>query len=117
MLGFIAYKLYLRQKLFMKKTYRSLLLLPLFIFAMINVQAQDTGKLRIIMLGAHPDDCDQDGGGTAILFAKMGYAVKFVSVTNGDAGHQTMKGTCAGETTISRGTGSGKALWRAVRCA
>jgi LmbE family N-acetylglucosaminyl deacetylase len=44
------------------------------------------------MIGAHPDDCDQDGGGTAILFAKMGYAVKFVAVTNGDAGHQTMKG-------------------------
>jgi LmbE family N-acetylglucosaminyl deacetylase len=44
------------------------------------------------MIGAHPDDCDQDGGGTAILFAKMGYAVKFVSVTNGDAGHQSIGG-------------------------
>jgi len=44
------------------------------------------------MIGAHPDDCDEDGGGTAALFAQMGYAVKFVSVTNGDAGHQTMKG-------------------------
>ena len=44
------------------------------------------------MIGAHPDDCDQEGGGTAILFARMGYAVKFVSVTNGDAGHQAMKG-------------------------
>jgi LmbE family N-acetylglucosaminyl deacetylase len=51
-----------------------------------------TAPLRIIMIGAHPDDCDQDGGGTAILFSKMGYAVKFVAVTNGDAGHQTMKG-------------------------
>jgi LmbE family N-acetylglucosaminyl deacetylase len=50
-------------------------------------------RIRVIMIGAHPDDCDQDGGGTAILFAKMGYAVKFVSVTNGDAGHQAMKGT------------------------
>lgn len=54
--------------------------------------AQDNNKLRIIMIGAHPDDCDQKSGGTAIMFAKMGYAVKFVSVTNGDAGHQTMKG-------------------------
>jgi LmbE family N-acetylglucosaminyl deacetylase len=53
---------------------------------------QDTGKIRVILIGAHPDDCDQDGGGTAILFAKMGYPVKFVSVTNGDAGHQTLKG-------------------------
>jgi LmbE family N-acetylglucosaminyl deacetylase len=48
--------------------------------------------LRIIMIGAHPDDADQDGGGTAILFARMGYAVKFVAVTNGDAGHQSMGG-------------------------
>jgi LmbE family N-acetylglucosaminyl deacetylase len=44
------------------------------------------------MIGAHPDDCDLGGGGTAIIYAKMGYAVKFVSVTNGDAGHQTLKG-------------------------
>lgn len=51
-----------------------------------------TSPLRIIMIGAHPDDCDQDGGGTAILFSKMGYAVKFVSVTNGDAGHQSIGG-------------------------
>lgn len=61
---------------------------------MLTAHAQNNDrKIRIIMIGAHPDDCDQKGGGTAILFAKMGYAVKFVSVTNGDAGHQTMKGT------------------------
>jgi LmbE family N-acetylglucosaminyl deacetylase len=47
---------------------------------------------RIIVIGAHPDDCDMDAGGTAALFVQMGYAVKFLSVTNGDAGHQTMKG-------------------------
>src|SRR5450432_4753736 len=52
----------------------------------------NSSPLRIIMIGAHPDDCDQRGGGTAALFAQMGYAVKFVSVTNGDAGHQTLKG-------------------------
>ena len=33
-----------------------------------------------------------DGGGTAILLAKAGHAVKFVSVTNGDAGHQDQGG-------------------------
>ena len=54
--------------------------------------SQTGAPLRVIMIGAHPDDCDQDGGGTAILFAKMGHKVKFVSVTNGDAGHQKMKG-------------------------
>jgi LmbE family N-acetylglucosaminyl deacetylase len=69
-----------------------LFVFSLILFYMAAASAQDSTKIRIIMIGAHPDDCDQDGGGTAILFAKMGYAVKFVSVTNGDAGHQTMKG-------------------------
>jgi LmbE family N-acetylglucosaminyl deacetylase len=54
-------------------------------------QAQD-GKLRVIAFGAHPDDCDGKFGGTAAKFAKAGAAVKFVSVTNGDAGHQEMGG-------------------------
>jgi LmbE family N-acetylglucosaminyl deacetylase len=50
-------------------------------------------KLRIIAFGAHPDDCDIRASGTAALWVKNGYAVKFVSVTNGDAGHQTMHGS------------------------
>jgi LmbE family N-acetylglucosaminyl deacetylase len=50
------------------------------------------GPLRIIVFGAHPDDCDLRAGGTAILWAQKGYAVKFVSVTNGDAGHQSQGG-------------------------
>jgi LmbE family N-acetylglucosaminyl deacetylase len=54
-------------------------------------QAQET-KLRVIAFGAHPDDCDGKFGGTAAKFAKAGHAVKFVSVTNGDAGHQTEGG-------------------------
>ncbi len=49
-------------------------------------------QLRIIAFGAHPDDCDIVAGGTAALWAQAGHAVKFVSVTNGDAGHQTMAG-------------------------
>lgn len=48
--------------------------------------------LRIIVIGAHPDDCDIDAGGTAILFSRMGHSVKFLSVTNGDAGHHEMGG-------------------------
>ena len=44
------------------------------------------------MIGAHPDDCDFKGGGTAALLSARGYAIKFVSVTNGDAGHQSDKG-------------------------
>jgi LmbE family N-acetylglucosaminyl deacetylase len=51
------------------------------------------GPLRIIAFGAHPDDCDIRASGTAALWVKSGYSVKFVSVTNGDAGHQTMHGS------------------------
>mgnify|MGYP003629165636 FL=1 len=49
-------------------------------------------KINVIVFGAHPDDCDIDTGGTAILLAKMGHNVKFVSLTNGDAGHYAMGG-------------------------
>jgi LmbE family N-acetylglucosaminyl deacetylase len=43
--------------------------------------------LRIIAFGAHPDDCDIRAGGTAARWAAMGHKVRFVAVTNGDAGH------------------------------
>ncbi len=65
--------------------------LALLIAGLSTLAAQD-GKIRVIAFGAHPDDCDLRASGTAALFAKMGYAVKFVSVTNGDAGHQSMSG-------------------------
>ena len=55
--------------------------------------AQDSdGKLHVIAFGAHPDDCDIRAAGTAVKFAALGHHVKFVSVTNGDAGHQSQGG-------------------------
>jgi LmbE family N-acetylglucosaminyl deacetylase len=48
------------------------------------------GKIRVIAFGAHPDDCDIRASGTAALFAAAGHAVKFVAITNGEVGHQTM---------------------------
>jgi LmbE family N-acetylglucosaminyl deacetylase len=50
------------------------------------------GKLNIIAFGAHPDDCDQRAGGIAAKYAELGHRVRFVAVTNGDAGHQTEGG-------------------------
>jgi LmbE family N-acetylglucosaminyl deacetylase len=49
--------------------------------------AADSGVLRIICFGAHPDDCELQIAGTAALWAARGHKVKFVSVTNGDIGH------------------------------
>ena len=48
--------------------------------------------LRILVLGAHPDDADYKAGGTAARWRKLGHEVKLVSVTNGGAGHQTLRG-------------------------
>jgi LmbE family N-acetylglucosaminyl deacetylase len=62
----------------------SLLLFSVFLFAQ--------NKVNVVVIGAHPDDCDIDAGGTAILFAKAGHNVLFVSVTNGDAGHHEKGG-------------------------
>ena len=50
------------------------------------------GPLRIIVFGAHPDDCELEAGGTAARWAKLGFKVKFVSVTNGDIGHHEIAG-------------------------
>jgi LmbE family N-acetylglucosaminyl deacetylase len=64
----------------------------LIIFCQSLIAQNIKEKSRIIVIGAHPDDCEYAAGGTAALLSNMGHAVKFVAVTNGDAGHQTMKG-------------------------
>src|SRR5215469_4381759 len=66
-------------------------LCPLLAYSMIAPMVL-TAQLRIIAIGAHPDDCDGKFAGTAAKFVKAGHKVKFLSVTNGDAGHQTERG-------------------------
>lgn len=51
-----------------------------------------TQPVRVIAFGAHPDDCDLGAGGLAAKYASLGDKVKFVSLTNGDAGHQSQHG-------------------------
>jgi LmbE family N-acetylglucosaminyl deacetylase len=53
-------------------------------------QAGQEKKLHVVIFGAHPDDPDKSGG-TAYKWAQLGYDVLMVSVTNGDAGHQSIK--------------------------
>jgi LmbE family N-acetylglucosaminyl deacetylase len=62
------------------------------LFLLMTSLALGQQKLRIIAIGAHPDDCDIKSSGTAYKFVKAGHMVKFLSVTNGDAGHQSMGG-------------------------
>lgn len=83
--------------------------LLLFISSTSLVNAQDNA-VRIIVIGAHPDDCDLDAGGTAALLAKMGHAVKFLSVTNGDAGHQEQGGGMLAKRRMAEAQEAGRRL-------
>ncbi len=85
---FIPPENYLFKTLTMKKLFTFILLLAGITVCCISQHS----KLNIIVIGAHPDDCDVIAGGTAILYSKFGHNVKFVSMTNGDAGHQSMGG-------------------------
>lgn len=46
----------------------------------------------LLVFGAHPDDCELTAGGLAALYAARGGRVRFVSLTNGDAGHHSLAG-------------------------
>src|SRR5258708_13603540 len=81
----------------------------LILVGMTTLLAQDN-KIGVIAFGAHPDDCDIRAAGTAALFAKLGHAVKFVSVTNGDAGHQTLKGTALAKRRLGEAKESARRL-------
>jgi LmbE family N-acetylglucosaminyl deacetylase len=48
--------------------------------------------LRVLVIGAHPDDADIKAGGTAARWCALGHVVRLVSLTNGQAGHQTQHG-------------------------
>jgi len=48
--------------------------------------------LRLLVVGAHPDDAEYKAGGLAALYRASGHEVAFVSVTNGEAGHHREAG-------------------------
>lgn len=79
----------------------------LFLIA-FHSKAQGEDQLNIIVFGAHPDDCDIDAGGTAILFSELGHKVKFVSLTNGDAGHHEKGGGELAKIRIAEAKEAGK---------
>lgn len=49
--------------------------------------SSQTGLLRVLIIGAHPDDAEYAAGGLAALYCADGHTVRMVSVTNGEAGH------------------------------
>ena len=48
-------------------------------------------KLKVMVIFAHPDEGEIYVGGTSALYTEMGCQVKFMSLTNGDAGHYSME--------------------------
>ncbi|MFN8240511.1 MAG: PIG-L family deacetylase [Bacteroidales bacterium] len=81
------------------------LVIGLFVTLVLGGQER---KLNILVIGAHPDDCDHIAGGTAILYSKMGHNVRFVSMTNGDAGHQSMGGGALAKRRMAEAVEAGK---------
>ncbi|HTL53239.1 MAG TPA: PIG-L deacetylase family protein [Planctomycetota bacterium] len=57
-----------------------------------NPAAPAKKRLRILVIGAHPDDCEICVGGTGALWAEQGHLVRFVSATNGGTGHHAIGG-------------------------
>lgn len=70
---------------------RSLLIMILAATAVLTAFPQQEA-INVVIFGSHPDDADKQAGGTAAEFLKRGHNVVFVSITNGDAGHQTLGG-------------------------
>jgi LmbE family N-acetylglucosaminyl deacetylase len=65
---------------------------------------------QILAIGAHPDDCDVKAGGCAVLWSQAGCAVRFVSVTDGGAGHHEL----SGEELVNRRRAEAEAAGRAA---
>ena len=48
--------------------------------------------LRLLILGAHPDDPEFHAGGLAAIYREAGHVVKMVSVSDGQSGHFRISG-------------------------
>src|SRR5881296_1748492 len=79
-------------RLMSKNTSALLLVLTATLVLLMALAAGQERKLNVIAFGAHPDDCDGRAGGAGAKYAALGHRVRFVAVTNGDAGHQSEGG-------------------------
>jgi LmbE family N-acetylglucosaminyl deacetylase len=51
-----------------------------------------SSPLRLLILGAHPDDAEYHAGGLAAIYRAAGHIVKMVSATDGRSGHFRVSG-------------------------
>jgi LmbE family N-acetylglucosaminyl deacetylase len=64
----------------------------MIILLLMSTAVHSSGQksLRVMVIFAHPDEGEIYAGGTTALYTQMGHEVKFLSLTNGDAGHYSM---------------------------
>ena len=66
--------------------------------------------LRLLIIGAHPDDADFAAGGMAALYRAHGNVVRMVSLTNGDAGHHERAGPELAKRRLAEATAAGAVI-------
>lgn len=66
--------------------------------------------LRLLVIGAHPDDAEFRAGGLAAIYRRLGHEVRFVSVTNGEAGHHLTTGPELVERRSAEARAAGKTI-------
>ena len=67
-------------------------------------------SLRLLIIGAHPDDADYSAGGTAALYRAAGHTVRMVSLTNGDAGHHEQPGPSLAKRRLGEAANAGAVI-------
>lgn len=66
--------------------------------------------LRLLVLGAHPDDADLSAGGLAAIYTALGHQVKLVSLTNGESGHHEQHGPVMAQRRRAEAARAGKVI-------
>ncbi|HVX50005.1 MAG TPA: PIG-L deacetylase family protein [Chitinophagaceae bacterium] len=61
-------------------------ILPLSAILHAQPAARQTGKLKVVCVGGHPDDPESGCGGTLAKFVKAGHDVTIIYLTTGEAG-------------------------------
>ena len=67
-------------------------------------------QLRLLILGAHPDDADVHAGGLASIYRQLGHVVKMISVTDGGAGHHQRSSAELAEIRRAEAAAAGKVI-------
>ena len=88
---------------------KKILVAACLLLAAAFLHAQDA-SLNVVVIGAHPDDCEGDAGGLALLYAELGHHVKFISMTNGDAGHFAKGGGALAKIRMAEAQEAGRRL-------